>query len=218
MPRALYDEDEIGVGRRLPLMSGLMFGFIMGLFTLLSELRGEASLIQSVGTAALVSTIGGAVFGLLFPPLLGRMASRMNDRLYAGDPSLVPPPEDGAYSLRLPCGWMRTPNHAVGGVLYLGRRGMRFDAHLATPAAFRQTLLFEPLERLDLELVEATLPIVARLFTGRRSIQRLQLRDGSRTAVFGIPQAATVLARLQEQSQVLRSADRPGPSDREAHA
>jgi hypothetical protein len=203
-PRALYDYDEFGITQRLPLVSGLFFGLVMGAFALSSELSGTSSVVWAVGAAVLEGALAGGLFGLLFPRLLGRVAKRMNDRLYEGDPTLVPPPEPGMFQYRLPCGWMRTPRHAVGGVLYLGRRGLQFQTHLATPAALRQNVVLEPLEAIQLSLVETPVPLAARIW-GRKTVLRIDAQAGERSAQFAIPDAPTVLARLQERMQALRA-------------
>lgn len=125
-PRALYDDDELGITRRLPWISGILFGSGIGLFTLIERLGGGGSVAGAFGYALVAAVLGGAGYGLLFPWLLTRLARPVNDRIYAGDPRLVPPPPPG-YLYRLPCGYLAKPNLSVGGVLYLGPGGLRFD-------------------------------------------------------------------------------------------
>src|SRR6202008_3098492 len=125
-PRSAYDKDDVGVTERLPLFTGLFFGIPMGLLSFAEHWSDGKTPGTALAYEAVTAVVTGLIFGFLMPGGLGRLARRVNDRLYAGDPSLVRPPPEGFF-YRLPCGWMRTPAMAVHGVLYLGRGGMRFD-------------------------------------------------------------------------------------------
>lgn len=213
-PRTLYDKDELGITDRMPLVSGLVFGIGMGGFVFLEHLGASSSWRAAFGNAAAIGIPAGLLFGLLLPRLLGAMAARINDRLYAGDPTLVAPPDAERYQYRLPCGWMRSPAHAVGGVLYLGAGGLRFEPHLRNPARLRTPIAMEPVEQLSVALVEAPLPGWTRVW-GRRSVPRIQVRLGQRSEQFSLPQAGEAVARLQERLSALqgggpgRDHDRP---------
>jgi hypothetical protein len=204
-PRALYEHDDLGITQRLPWICGIFFGSAMGLFTLVDRLSGRGSVAGAFGYALAVAVFGGAAYGLMFPWLLVRVARRMNDRIHAGDPRLVPPPPPGRYLYRLPCGYLRRPNLAVGGVLYLGPGGLRFDPHLRNAARFREAVVMEPLQEVQLDLVDSPLPRWLWMWTaGRRTVQRIRVRWGGGEALFGIPGAAGVLETLQQRVAALK--------------
>jgi hypothetical protein len=198
--RALYDDDELGMTRRLPMLSGLMFGTGMGLVTLMDEL-GDRSIAGAVAYALVIGVLSGAFFGWLFPRLIGPMARRANDRWYAGDPAVVQPPPDG-YTDRLPCARLHPPPRVLPGVLYLGPRGMRFDPLLRTPPPLRERLVMEPLRDVRLELVETPLPRWLWVL-GRRTLPRIAVRWPGGEARFGVPDAPGVLRTLQDRIDAL---------------
>jgi hypothetical protein len=204
-PRDLYDDDELGMTRRLPMLSGLIFGTGMGLATLVDEL-GERPIAGAVAYALVVGVASGALFGWMFPRVVGRMARRVNDRWYAGDPAVVQPAPDG-YTCRLPCGWVRTPGGVVGGVLYLGPQGLRFDPLLRTPPRLRENLVVGPLRDFRLELVETPVPRWLWVL-GRRTIPRIQVRWPGGEACFGVPGAAGVLRTLRDRVDALQGSSR----------
>ncbi|HEX2077195.1 MAG TPA: hypothetical protein VHG08_05785 [Longimicrobium sp.] len=205
--RAVYDDDELGMTKRLPVVSGVLFGVGMGVFLLYDALADGGSPAAIAG-ALFWAVASGAGYGLLFPWFLGRAARRVNDQLYASDPRLVPPPEPDRYLYRLPCGWVRTPSQVVGGVLYLGPGGLRFDPHLRTPARLRESLVMEPLQEIQLELVHTPLPRWLRVW-GRRTLPRIQLRWGGGEALFGVPDATSVFTRLQDRVTALKQHSPP---------
>ncbi|HYR06931.1 MAG TPA: hypothetical protein VEQ60_04165 [Longimicrobium sp.] len=204
-PRALYDDDELGMTRRLPMLSGLMFGTGMGLATLVDAL-GEWPIAGAVVYALVMGVISGALFGWIFPRTMGWMARRGNDQWYAGDPAVVQPPPEG-YAYRLPCGWVPAPGRIVPGVLYLGARGLRFDPLLRTPPRLRESLVVEPLRDVRLELVETPVPRWLWVL-GRRTLPRIQVRWPGGEARFGVPGAAGVLRTLQDRVGVLQGSPR----------
>lgn len=211
-PRALYDDDELGITRRLPWVCGILFGSAMGLFTLIEKLREGGSLAGAFFYALGVAVFGGAGYGLMFPWLLMRAGRRLNDRVHAGDPRLVPPPPPGRYLYRLPCAYLRRPNFAVGGVLYLGPGGLRFDPHLRTPARFREAVVMEPLQDVQFDVVDCPLPGWLRMWSGgRRTVQRIRARWGGGEALFGIPDAAGVFETLRHRVAALKEGP-PGSS------
>jgi hypothetical protein len=199
-PRSAYDEDELGITRRMPLYAGTFYGVGMALAGLISGMFEGDSLATSLIKAVFAGVVGGAAFGFLLPWMLRRLGKRVNDRIYAGDPGLVPVPEPG-YAYRLPCGWMRTPKLAVGGVLYLGRRGLRFDPHLRNRN--RQHVVMEPLEQLELAMVQVPLPAFFRLW-GVRTAPRVEVRCGAQVQQFTVPTTSATFARLRESVDLLR--------------
>ncbi|HEU4884514.1 MAG TPA: hypothetical protein VFT45_19825 [Longimicrobium sp.] len=207
-PRDLYDDDELGMTRKLPLASGIFFGGWMGLFTLADAWGGEGTAGGAVLHALLVGVFSGALFGWMFPWLIGGMARRAMNRWYAGDPAVVAPPADG-YPYRLPCGMLGASNRVVSGVLNLGPRGLRFDPLLRTPPALRESLIVEPLRDVQLDLVQTPVPRWLWMW-GRRTLPRIRVRWPGGEALFGIPDAAGVLATLQNRVRALNDASASG--------
>lgn len=204
-PREAYDHDELGVTRRMPLVTGTMYGIGMGAFAMLGA-RG--SLAERLATAVIIGAVSGLLFGFLFTWMATRAAKRLLDRIYAGDPRLTPPPPPG-YPYRLPCGWMRTPRVAVGGVLYLGPRGMRFQPHVRNRKSDRETLVMEPLERIEIARIDVPLPGWMRIF-GARTAPRVEVRWPGGRAELDVPATAATLPRLRETIDALRATS-PAP-------
>jgi hypothetical protein len=207
-PRALYDNDELGMTSRLPLVSGVMFGSGMGLFTLVDGLAEGEPAGRTILYALVVGVASGAFYGWAFPRVLISMARRVMDRWYAGDPAVVPPPADG-YLYRLPCSVLRASARLVEGVLYLGPRGLRFDPLLRARARMRESLVIEPLRDVHLELVETPVPRWLWVW-GRRTLTRIQVRWPGGEARFGIPGAADVFATLQDRVDMIKQAPASG--------
>jgi hypothetical protein len=204
-PRHLYDDDELGMTSRLPWITGVLFGGMMGLVTLGAEL-GERSIAGALAYALVMGVALGAVFGWIFPRMLGPTVRRAMDRWYAGDPTVVPAPADG-YTYRLPCSVLRASNRVVSGVLYLGPRGLRFDPLLRYPPPLRESLVIEPLRDVHLELVETPVPRWLWVL-GRRTLSRIQVRWPGGEARFGVPGAAGVLRTLQDRVDALQGPPR----------
>lgn len=202
-PRDLYDNDELGITARLPLITGILFGIGMTVLDLADALGDGVPLADAMVPALLIGAVSGAVFGWLFRGM-GGMARRAMDRWYAGDPAIVPPPAD-AYLYRLPCSVLGASNRVVSGVLYVGPRGLRFDPLLRYPAALREPLAIEPLRDIQLELVQTPLPRWLWV-SGRRTLPRIQARWPGGEARFGIPDAPGVLATLQYRVDALKQA------------
>lgn len=207
-PRALYDNDELGMTAKLPWIFGVMAGSLLGLVTLADALAdGEPAASVILRTLA-VGVGAGALHGGLFSRLIGRAAGPALDRWYVGNPAVVPPPAEG-YLYRLPCSMLDASARVVGGVLYLGPRGLRFDPLLRTPAGMRDSLVIEPLRSVQLELVETPVPPWLWVW-GRRTLTRIQVRWPGGEARFGIPGAASVFATLQDRIDALKQAPASG--------
>ena len=203
-PRSVYDNDELGMTARLPLVSGVIFGGGMGLATLAGELGGGGPVTARVLRALVVAVAAGAVYGWVFPRVIGQAARRVLDRWYAGDSAVVPPPADG-YLYRLPCSLLRASNRVVGGVLYLGPSGLRFDPLLRYPAPLRESLVIEPLRDVQLDLVQTPVPRWLWVW-GRRTLPRIRVRWPGGEARFGVPEAPDILATLHDRVAGLKRA------------
>jgi hypothetical protein len=205
-PRSLYDDDELGMTARLPLISGLFFGAVMGVLALADALGDGEPVGGVIPRALLVAVVAGAFFGWMFPRFIAPLARQANDRWYAGDPSVVAPPADG-YVYRLPCARVGPSGRVAGGVLYLGPRGLRFDPLLRTPPRLRESLVVEPLRDVRLDLVETPVPRWLWVL-GRRTLSRIRVRWPGGEARFGVPGAGGVLPALQERVDALQGPPR----------
>ena len=195
-PRELYDRDELGLRTRLPLLGALVFA--AGTFLITFDpvgSRGESTAFR-LATALIPSVVGGIVWALLFTWLYRRFGKIINDQWYFADPRMVSPaPSD--YQYRLPCSWVASKIRPRAGILYLGSQGLRFDPSVRLPRKLREPLIIAPLNSVDVEIVEATLPFVARIW-GRRSLPRIRVRWNGNYADFGLPGAREVGERLRE--------------------
>jgi len=198
VPRAAYDRDELGVNTRITLFATVFFGLCMMGMILYMD-RGDESALGAFGKATLIGSASGCLFGILLVSLLKVSARRLQDRLYAGDASLVQTPSPDQYSYRLPCGWMYSPRQVVSGILYLGARGLRFDAHLNTPAQLRQSIVLEPVEALTLTQVDTPVPVLARIILGHRTLPRVEIRSGVHSAQFSVPDTAATAEQLRDR-------------------
>jgi hypothetical protein len=136
------------------------------------------------------------------------MARRVNDRLYSGDPRLVPAPPTGRYAYRLPCGWMRTPRRVVSGVLYIGLDGLRFDPLLNNLHRFRQGWSIESLDGVALERRDVPLPVWMRMW-GVRTAPRVDITRGTVRFQLTVPDTAATFARLQNRIVELQGSRGP---------
>jgi hypothetical protein len=201
-PRALYDNDELGMTARLPFVVGVMAGGLAGLVALAGAVAdGEPAVFVILRTLA-VGVGMGAVLGYVFSRSIRRVAGPALDRWYVGNPAVVPPPAEG-YLYRLPCSILGPSARVVGGVLYLGPRGLRFDPLLRTPPGMRESLVIEPLRSVQLELVQTPVPPWLWVW-GRRTLPRILVRWPGGEARFGIPSTAGVFATLQDRVHALK--------------
>lgn len=201
-PRAAYD-DELWLNRHLLPHFAVLFGAGMGVFELVEGLIEGDSLGKSLFIALGMAVIYGLFASLVFPLTYRWGFARLYNGLYEGAPRLVPAP-DPAYAYRLPSEWMHPSGRAVAGVLYVGRRGIRFDPHLRNWRRYRQSAVLEPLEQVELTLVHGRLPLPMRLWS-RRTVPRIEARRGGESLQFDVPTPADTLARLRERLAELRS-------------
>jgi hypothetical protein len=128
IPREVYDVDETGYRERLGIISGILFGFIMAIFFLLTTSRGGFG--WRVFLSLCLGTLCGVGFGRAFPKRFRKRMSSMVDRLYEGNPVTdIAPSLEEELRYRLPCSWKRSKNFSVGGVLYVGPMGLLFVPH-----------------------------------------------------------------------------------------
>lgn len=174
LPRNAYDRDENGYWKRLPLVAGTGFGLPFGIamalaFLLIEELTPLASLPPIALHGAVIiflvsSTLGGLLFAIFFPIAMRRKVSLLVDALYNGDPKIdVPPPAGKHLRHRLPCGWAKTDNFAVGGVLYIGDEGLLFVPHKQNLAVHRGIVEMAPLSDVSFSIVEGNPNSLSRL-------------------------------------------------------
>ena len=201
-PRASYDRDELGITARMPLVMGVLYGGGMGIWVFFGDL-GRYSLSRALINGILAALIGGFIFGTFFPKTMRWLARRANDRIYAGDPRLVPAPPAGRYAYRLPCGWLRTPLRAVSGVLYIGADGLRFDPLLKNPRRLRDGWTMASLDGVSIERRDVPLPKWFRLW-GARTAPRIDIVRGPERIQLTIPETDATLARLRDRIQELR--------------
>lgn len=204
-PRELYDRDELGMWRRLPIYGAVIFAagtFFISLIPASS--RGEP--IASVLLVALITSIvGGIAWALLFTWLFRRFGKTLNDQWYFADPRMVAS-EPAGYEYRLPCTWVPSNASARAGVLYLGSEGLRFDPSVRLAREVRGPLIIAPLNRVDVDVVDVTLPFRARIW-GHRTIPRIRIRWNGHRAEFGLPGAREIGGRLRDK--VIALQERP---------
>ncbi len=110
-------------------VTGLLFGVIMCLASVIQQTPVLGfGLALSVGLV--VGTITGIGFGWLWSWAMQRSSRKYFDRVFDADPAVVgPAPRESEYEYRMPCSMFVTNNVTVGGILYLGRSGVRFVPH-----------------------------------------------------------------------------------------
>jgi hypothetical protein len=127
VPLVAYDVDETGYWRRLPWVTGLLFGVGFAALELLLPIPNQR--YTRLITAAMSFALGGPLFGLFFPVLLRRRVRQITAGLYAGESWIIdPPPANRLFYYQIPCTWIQE-NRGIGGVLYLGRQGFLFLPH-----------------------------------------------------------------------------------------
>jgi hypothetical protein len=207
-PRASYDSSRAEVGERLPISSGGVLHSAVEALGRLERVRGRMPTPVRVVVSALAGGMSGIIFNVVLPHTVLWWDRRVTDQLYAGDARMLPPPPSAGYTYRLPCARMAAPDYAVGGVLYLGARGVRFDPHLRNRRRDRDSLVVEPLAGVRAELVDAALP---RWVWWRRSVPRIRLHWPAGHADFAVPDAPAVHVLL---AQHLARFQRPPPQGR----
>lgn len=201
-PRELYDRDELGMRKRLPIYGAIVFAagtFLIAFVPAIS--RGDP--IASVLLVALIpSLVGGVTWALLFTWLIRRFGKSMNDQWYFADPRMVAP-ESSGYQYRLPCTWFPSNLRPRPGILYLGSHGLRFDPSVRLPRKGRDPLVITPLNNVDVDVVDVALPFMGRIW-GHRALPRIRVRWNGNQAVFGLPAAGEIAERLREKVRALQ--------------
>ena len=122
VPREVYDVDDSGYRERLGFVTGIFFGFVMGIACLFLT-PATIGFGWRVLLSICAGTFCGIAFGWSFPKLFRKKMSSIIDRLYSGDGTIdTPPPTGKDLRYRFPCSWKRSETFSVGGVLYIGSR------------------------------------------------------------------------------------------------
>jgi hypothetical protein len=191
LPREVYDVDDTGYWKRMPVAMGLCFGVSMSLVFIALVPRGNAALRVLVGLAG--GAIAGVLLSVAFPRLFRRKMRAFTDRLFAGDPELVPvPPAAKGLSHRLICDWMLPSGFAVGGVLYLGRDGLLFVPHLKNLKRDQAILNMGSSDQIQLTLVQPNINVVQRMLIPNPP-RYLEVTGNGRRECFLVPQPERVI-------------------------
>jgi hypothetical protein len=84
----------------------------------------------SLSIGLILGIVTGAAFGWLWTWAMRRSARKYLDRVFEGDTKVIGKvPRARQYSYRVPCSKFVTNNVTVGGILYIGRAGVRFVPH-----------------------------------------------------------------------------------------
>ena len=209
-PRELYDSDELGVWKRMPLVGGLLFAAVSMAWDVIAAISQREPLGPALLSGLIFGLFAGAIWALLFTWVFRRLIKTGNDRWYFADPRLVAPPPPG-FLYRLPCAWFAADRRRHG-VLYLGREGLTFHPVLRVPHRFRDRLVIAPLDSVDVEVIDAPLPFIARIW-GHRTIPRIRIRWNGSHADFGVPGAREIGERLRQKVAVLREGPLADPVD-----
>lgn len=172
-------------------LAALVAEWILGGFTLHdAAVSGSICLVGGI-------LVAGAVDEWSVPAVLKKQR-RLIDRIYDGDPEIVaPPPDAGAYPLRLPCAVVLSARVLLGGVLYLGPAGLLFVPHAGHAPALRTPLPMEPVGSIVLERVRLYRPLLQRLL-GRHAEALLVSWEGGK-ALFTVPEPVETQRRIQAE-------------------
>ncbi|HEU4454749.1 MAG TPA: hypothetical protein VFR81_16895 [Longimicrobium sp.] len=209
MDRSVYDcEDEVHFQaylRRASRVTGVYMGvtYAVGalvILLLLGDLDLRMATFALVASAWGGAAVAAAVRRWTFPHQ-HRERRAIFERVYDGDPALVPPPPaDDQYPLRLPCGLLLSWRIVMGGVLYLGPAGFLFVPHLRNAEALREAVRMEPVRTITLRRLRYAIPWPARLSLGPyRDGLLVEWRDMA--AMFVVPDPDHTL-RLMEAELV----------------
>lgn len=194
VPRAAYDAVPADAGERLPVFAARgALHTAMEVLHRLEHVRGQVAWPVRVVASAVAGGVSGVMLNVVLPRSVLWWDQRVIDQVYAGDPRILPPPPSAGYTCRVPCGRMMPGGRAVGGVLYLGARGVRFDPHHRNRRRDRQPLVVEPLAGVEVDLVDAPLPSWV---WWQRTVPRIRIRWPGGEAHFGVPGAPDVFRRL----------------------
>jgi hypothetical protein len=199
VPREVYDSDDTGYWKRLPVAMGLSFGISMSLAVILIVPRGSWTFRVLLGL--LGGVIAGVLFGVVSPRLFRRKMKAFTDKLFAADPQLVPvPPAAKGLSHRLICDWIQPSGFAIGGVLYLGRDGLLFVPHLKNLKRDQAILNMGSSDQIQLTLVQPSINAVQRVLIPNPP-QHLEVAGNGRRETFLIPQPERVIQLIRERLQ-----------------
>jgi hypothetical protein len=196
-PRSPYEADALGMRR-----GAFLTGAPYGVFVLVRELYQGEPPVKAVVIAIIMAAFFGTFMGLVASALEAR---RKPGKLKSqADPAVSPELGDGRYRYRLPCGWVTPADKTVPGVLFVGAADMRFVPHRPAPAGSGEPPVMEPLDRVQINLVE--LPVTLRdQFQGQLRVPRIELRGPGGTARFRVPEEEAVFRRLQAAIAHLRA-------------
>jgi hypothetical protein len=121
-----YDLFQAQLWKRLRLLAGWGFGVIMGLMLFAGSLT--AGVWYALALATIIGAVAGLAFGFIWTGTMRSWARRFMIKVYEGDRSVIGAPSPNAHA-RLPCGWFRSRNVVIGGILYLGPDGATFVPH-----------------------------------------------------------------------------------------
>jgi hypothetical protein len=209
VPLSSYRLDETGYWKRLPLVSGLLFGLAMGTFVAIFPSDASA-LFYSRMVRILISLIGGgALFGFLFPFFFRRKVNRIIDALHAGKSWIdAPPPANRNLAYRFPC-TLLVSGRGIGGVMYLGQRELIFVSHKLN-GRHKQQLEWEPLSGLRIAAIDSPSLRGLRRILVPHPQPLMEVRWSGGTATFVVPTAKTTAARLSGLIEKMRSEERGG--------
>lgn len=214
-PRAAYDAELVQRTARwrrvLLAYYGLWFGVVS--FATLTDWRlsGKA-LLRSAMFSAGVAIWAGALFGWLLSWFTvrqrTRLLRRLANRIYDGDPAIVPdPPADATH--RLPCSIMIAGGRGVSGVLYVRPAGLVFQGIRYRNSLWRRTtatpqpVLMEPPREIVVQRGELR-PSWRGRTVAARGLPVLLVRWHGRVAAFRVPALDDVLPRLERCVSALR--------------
>lgn len=153
------------------------------------------------GICALGAVMVGALSYDWAAPSHRRKVWAKLERIYRGDPELVPPPPPAEeYPLRLPCGLLLGPKRAMGGVLYLGPGGFLFVPHLRNAPALREPFAIGPVRSIVVERVWFRNTRLARFYTGRFG-EALRVRWQGGALLFAVPAPAHTQRLIEAELQ-----------------
>jgi hypothetical protein len=193
LPREAYDHlvdpatlNRLGVGL------GVYFGACMTVMGLVTHTP-----FPSVPIILATGTLSGVLFGLFMSRGLPHRLRALTDRLYAGDPRLVPlVPDATLFRYRLQGESALHGRRLVAGTLYIGSTEWRFVPHRLGRQP-RKLLRIAPLGGLSLSVVPGPSPgFLWRLF-GVRPVPLLQVQWAAGQARFRVPQPEQTLERLR---------------------
>ena len=194
--RRIYDIDDTGYWRRLPLAVGLGFGIPMAVVFALAVPGGGLGARFAIGLIS--GGFCGILFAVMFPWLLRRNIAYVTNALFNGNPNFVVEPP-GELRYRLPCSWMKSAVFAVGGILYLGRDGLLFVPHSKNLKRDLAPFEMGPLHHLNLSLVaQPPMSLLWRILIPHAP-KLLEIRANGHSKRFLIPQPDSVIGIIQER-------------------